>query len=54
MTNDDANDTKYREWWEKLKTELATDEVSEYAVSPRVTLSLVIRRMLRIENEAQK
>ena len=47
MTNDDA---KYREWWEKLKGELVTDDTHDSpAVSPRVTVSLVLRRMLQIE-----
>jgi hypothetical protein len=52
MTNDDA---KYREWWEKLKWELATDDLKDKdAIHPMVTVCLVLRRMIQIENEAPK
>jgi hypothetical protein len=52
MTNDD---TKYREWWEKLKVELLEEpKADEDSLFAKLLCSAMLRRMLQIENEAHK
>ncbi len=54
MTNDDANDAKYREWWETLKGQLGVATIEGGGIfdsleSGWAATEIILQRMLQIE-----